>query len=65
MLGLLVYFKGEILEINYYIFLGQANTGEWNQVQAPTITKAPLVKIRQIYELYFLPKACHIFSPLC
>lgn len=31
MLGLLVYFKEEILEINYYIFLGQANTGEWDE----------------------------------
>lgn len=27
MLGLVAYFKGELLEINYYIFLGHGNTG--------------------------------------
>lgn len=31
MLGLLAYFKGELLEINYYVFLGQANTGELDE----------------------------------
>lgn len=59
MLSLIVYFKGELLEINYYIFLGQANMdeldGTGNPVQEPTTTKAPLVKIQQIYDLYFLP----------
>ena len=33
-LGFLVYFNVELLEINYYIFPGQANTGELDEREA-------------------------------
>lgn len=42
MLSLIVYFKGELLEINYYIFLGQANAGELDEQETQCKNQLPL-----------------------